>query len=136
MALSIAHVCILTKDLQKTTAFYTEALGMKKKFDFHKEGKWYGCYLEMDDRNFIEVFEDSEASHQKSAFQHLCLESDDLKGAKEKLASYGVETTDIKKGCDETYQIWFKDPNGIDVEIHQYTEKSSQLTGANCEVDW
>ena len=136
MAISIAHVCLLTKDLQKTERFYTQALGMTKMFDFHKEGRHYGYYLKMSERNFIEVFEDTEVEHRTSRFLHLCLETDDIAAAREKLVAAGVEATEISKGCDDTFQIWFKDPNGIDIELHQYTETSSQLTGKNCEVNW
>lgn len=136
MTLSIAHICILTNDLRATESFYTRALGMTKVFNFHKEGKLYGYYLEMSPKNYLEVFEDDGVTHRSSAFLHLCLETDNIEDAKKRINDAGVETTNIEKGCDNTLQIWFKDPNGIDIELHQYTDKSSQLTGLDCEVDW
>jgi len=136
MKLSIAHVCILTKDLIATRRFYLDALGMEVAFEFYKDGDLYGYYLKMSDRNYIEVFKDTEISHGPSRFLHLCLETDDIEAARERMIGAGVTCTEIKKGCDDTFQFWFKDPNGIDVELHQYTATSSQLTGRNCEVDW
>lgn len=137
MKISIAHLCIYTKDLEATRKFYCDGLGMKKVFDFTLKGSLYGFYLEMSKGNFIEVFfADEFDSTPKSAMRHLCLETDDIEEARRTLINAGIESTEIIKGCDNTYQFWFKDPNGIDIEFHQYTPESSQFTGINCEVDW
>ncbi|MBN2343275.1 MAG: VOC family protein [Deltaproteobacteria bacterium] len=137
MKLSIAHLCIHTRDLEATRKFYCAGLGMKKVFDFTLKGSLYGYYLEMAKGNFIEVFiDDGVAPKVSGPMRHLCLETDDIAGAKARLTDAGIETTDIIKGCDNTYQFWFKDPNGIDIELHQYTAESSQFTGTDCEVDW
>ena len=136
MALKLAHVCILTKDLEKTEQFYCGVLGFDKVFEFKKEGSLYGYYLRMCDKNYVEVFLDDEFTHKPSAFLHLCLETDDIDSYIERLKRGGIKTTEKTKGCDNTLQIWFKDPSGIDIELHQYTDKSSQITGVDCEVDW
>ena len=137
MKLSIAHLCIYTKDLEATRRFYCEGLGMKKVFDFTLNGSLYGFYMEMAAGNYIEVFHSNSFSDTNSgAMRHLCLETDNIKNARKRLTDAGIDTTEITKGCDNTYQFWFKDPNGIDIELHQYTDQSSQLTGQNCEVDW
>lgn len=137
MKLSIAHLCIFTRDLEQTEAFYCKGLGMKKVFEFMRKGSLYGFYLEMSEGNFIEVFlSDDFETKTTGPMRHLCLETDDIEAAKEKLTLEGIETTSITKGCDNTYQFWFKDPNGIDIELHQYTDQSSQFTGVSCEVDW
>ena len=137
MKLSLAHICILTRDLEETLRFYRDALGMEKVFDFNKEGELYGYYLKMSDGNYLEVFKDDQVAGKVSGpYLHLCLETDDIEAAKAGLEAAGVTCTDIKKGCDNTYQTWFKDPNGLDIELHMYTDVSSQLTGADCQVDW
>ncbi len=43
---------------------------------------------------------------------------------------------EIKMGCDHSLQFWVVDPNGVDVEFYQYTDKSAQLTRTDIEVDW
>lgn len=137
MKLSIAHVCIFTKDLESTRKFYCDGLGMKKVFDFTYKGSLYGYYLEMSKENYIEVFISRDFEPEITGpLRHLCLETDDIEGAKAKMTDAGIATTDITKGCDNTLQFWFKDPNGIDIELHQYTPESTQFTGFNCEVDW
>ena len=137
MKMSIAHICIYTKDLEATRVFYCDVLGMHKVFDFTLNGVQYGFYLEMSKGNFLEVFRnDNFASENSGNMRHLCIETDDIAGVKTRLVDAGIETTDIVKGCDNTYQFWLKDPSGMDIEFHQYTADSAQLTGANCEVDW
>ena len=136
MTLSIAHLCIKTTDLKETERFYTEALGLTKVFNFTKEGRPVGCYLRISDGNFIEVFEEETAESGSSLIAHLCLETDDIDGMIDRLKEAGVSTTPKKKGCDNTYQTWFQDPNGIDIELHQYTETSTQITGRDVEIDW
>ena len=136
MSLSIAHICIKTPALEKTEQFYTAALGLLKVFDFTKEGKRVGCYLKVTEGQYLEVFEEPVPQSRPSFMAHLCLETDDIDDMIKQLNDFGVETTPKKKGCDHTYQTWFKDPNGIDIELHQYTDKSTQRTGQDVEIDW
>jgi catechol 2,3-dioxygenase-like lactoylglutathione lyase family enzyme len=135
MTISIAHICIRTRDLAKTEAFYTEALGLSKVFDFTKNKRKVGFYLKVSDRSYIEAF-DEDFTPAKSAIAHFCLETDDIDAAKKRLKDFGVSSTEKKLGCDNTWQIWFQDPNGIDIEFHQYTKDSSQMTGKSVEIDW
>ncbi len=136
MTLGIAHVCIHTRDLKATETFFTEALGMTKHFDFTKNGAVRGCYLELSAGAFIEIFEVEDAGRGPAPLAHLCLETDDIDGMKARLEAHGVATTEKKKGCDDTYQIWFKDPNGIDIELHEYTATSAQRIPRDLEMDW
>lgn len=137
MTISMAHLCIKTKNLQKTEDFYCGILGLRRVFDFTKNGKKIGLYMEIADRSYIEAFEEEAApSGTQGAVAHFCLETDDIDGMKKKLEAAGIACSEKKLGCDHTYQIWFQDPNGIDIEFHQYTDKSSQMTGESVEIDW
>lgn len=42
--------------------------------------------------------------------------------------------TDKKMGWDNSWQAWITDPNGIKIELHQYTDKSSQIVGSDCVI--
>jgi len=48
----------------------------------------------------------------------------------------GVPITDKKLGVDETWQAWTADPNGIKIELFQYTPKSAQFVGGDRVADW
>jgi glyoxylase I family protein len=137
MIKSLAHICISAKDLNETEKFYCSILGLKKKFSFIKNGKVSGYYLQINENNFIEVFQGNTIqSEQKPLIGHFCLEVEHIDIEIEKLKSSGVEVTDKKRGCDKSWQIWFKDPNGISIELHEYTNESSQRLGKDCVADF
>ena len=50
------------------------------------------------------------------------------------LIEKGYEVTEKKLGADESWQTWVTDPSGVRIEFHEYTEKSTQITGEDCIV--
>ncbi|MBN2739181.1 MAG: VOC family protein [Spirochaetales bacterium] len=137
MKTALAHVCIKVKNLEETLKFYQDILGFRKVFDFTHKGRLHGFYLEIGQRQFLECFDERSGGNPAiSPLSHICLETDDIDSMKQRLEAHGIEVSEKKLGGDQTYQVWFKDPDGIDIEFHQYTDKSSQFTGEPVEVDW
>jgi len=137
MIKSLAHLCVISKDLNRSQDFYCGALGLKRHFDFFKEGELFGFYLQLAPGQFIEIFKAGpKAEIHTQRIHHFCLEVDDIDALREKLTRHGVEVTPKKLGCDQTWQCWCKDPDGVDFEFQQYTPGSSQTTQADCIVDW
>jgi glyoxylase I family protein len=137
MIKTLAHLCIFGKDLDRSADFYCGALGLKKHFDFFKDGVLFGFYLEVAPGQFIEIFKaDPAAEIRSQRIHHFCLEVENIDAMRDALIKRGVEVTPKKLGCDQTWQCWCKDPDGTEVEFQQYTPRSSQLTKTNCVVDW
>lgn len=133
MIKGIAHICIAAADLAAAEKFYCSGLGLKKGFDFIRDGKIFGFYLKVSERSFIEVFQQAGMPvNENCAIRHLCLEVDDLDQLAQRLAGHGYETTKKCLGADHSWQMWVTDPSGVKIEFHQYTPESSQLTGGNC----
>jgi catechol 2,3-dioxygenase-like lactoylglutathione lyase family enzyme len=125
----IAHLCLVSNDLAATERFYTEALGLKKAFYFLRNGVVIGFYLAVGDDNFIEVFHtDHVPNGESSAIQHFCLEVDSIDEISARVKSAGYEITSKQFGCDRSWQAWLTDPNGVKIELHEYTPESSQVT--------
>ncbi len=134
---SLAHVCIKTTNLDATTDFYCGALGMKKFFDFTRKGKIIGFYMKASNDTFVEVFLAEEVEKPgKQVLNHFCLETDSIESLRKTLIERGYAPGEIKMAVDNTPQFWMKDPNGLDLEFQQYTDKSAQITGQAVEVDW
>ena len=135
---TLAHVCIKSVDLAKTTDFYCGALGMEKLFQFTRQGAVIGFYLRASPGTFIEVFYEKQLPPAQDALtlHHFCLESDDLESLRKTLLERGHAPTEIKLGADHSYQFWIKDPSGVALEFHQYTENSAQRIGQDVEVNW
>ncbi len=133
MIKGLAHVCISAKDLAATERFYVTGLGLKKGFDFIRNGQNIGFYLELGRLGFIEVFKRDEVDAKANGpIQHLCIEVDDIDRLVQQLTAHGYEATPKKLGADQSWQSWTTDPSGVRIEFHQYTALSSQTTGQNC----
>jgi glyoxylase I family protein len=136
MIKSIAHVCIMALDLDKTRRFYGDILELPCRFNFVKDGSVTGYYFQVNESNYIEVFRTADAVIQQSAVAHVCFEVDDIQSLYMRLKETGMEIQAPRLGADHTWQLWCKDPNGIDIEFQEYTDRSLQKTGGDCIVDW
>ena len=132
----VAHVCILAADLGETRDFYARVLGLAVKFEFLRDGRPLGFYLDAGGRTNIEVFERSDVAAPAARIDHLCLEVEDIDAAIAHVRGAGVAITDKKFGVDETWQAWVTDPNGVRIELFQYTERSAQFVGGDRVADW
>ena len=133
----IAHACIFAHDLDETERFYADVFGMERVFSFTRNGKVIGYYLGTGGRTFIEVFEKVEAEFsEKDAINHICLEVNSLDETITHVRGQGVEITDKSIGCDDTWQSWTTDPNGVKLELFEYTDKSAQFVGGNRVAHW
>lgn len=133
----IAHVCIFAHNLDETETFYRDVIGVPKAFTFMRGDKSIGYYLDFGGRSFIEVFQKTESSFAESnQINHICLEAENLDEFIAHVRGKGVEITDKKLGADGTWQAWMKDPNGVKLEIFEYTAQSQQFTGGVCQVNW
>lgn len=131
----LAHVCLLARDLAASEAFYRDALGLPVKFRFDRDGRRIGFYLDAGGRTNIEVFERDEAGP-AGRIDHLCLEVEDITAAVAHLRTSGVSVTDPKLGVDATWQAWTADPDGVRIELFEYTATSAQFVGGDRTADW
>lgn len=128
MITNLAHVCFVVRDLEAAMAFYRDGLGLTPAFDFtNAQGVKYGAYLHIGGRSFIELFqgEPTPPAAQQS-FRHICLEVDDIQATVTALQARGIAVGEITLGSDQSWQAWLKDPDGNDIELHQYTAQSWQ----------
>jgi catechol 2,3-dioxygenase-like lactoylglutathione lyase family enzyme len=137
MIKSLAHVCMQSKDIEKTEAFYCGVLGLQKVFDFTWQGKRNGFYMKTANETFIEVFQIGDVGWtDRQSLHHFCLETDALADLHRDLIARGYEPGPMKLGADRTSQFWMKDPGGFDVEFQEYRADSSHRTGGAVEVNW
>lgn len=134
MVKQLAHLCIFTPDLDRTAEFYVKGLGLTRQFDFVRDGQAFGYYLKLGANTFIEVFK-GEAG-EVGNINHLAIEVESLDEDVARLRSIGAAVEDKKMGADGTWQTWVTDPNGVRIELQEYTDKSLQLRGGTCIADW
>jgi glyoxylase I family protein len=133
----LAHVCIFARDLAETRDFYRDVLGMEIVFNFTRDGAWHGFYLGAGGRSHVEVFLKPEAEYSgRNAINHFCLEVASIEDAVAHIKARGVPVTDRKLACDDTWQAWITDPNGVRIELFEYTPRSAQFAGGDRVADW
>ena len=94
MIRTLAHVCLHSRDLDRSLDFYRGALGLKRHFDFHKDGKLAGFYLQIAPGQFVEIFQTKAGEEtRRQRIHHLCLEGEKMDAVRDALAKPGVAVT-------------------------------------------
>ena len=121
----ILHTMIRVGDLDKSIAFYTEALGMTlmRQRDY-PEGKFTLAFLGYGDEASTAVIElthnwDTASYDLGNGFGHIAIGTEDIVGACERIREYGGEVTrepgSMKHGT--TVIAFAKDPDGYVIEF-------------------
>ncbi len=135
MKAKLAHVCIETIDLEATERFYN-ILGLKRQFEFrNNDDELVGFYLAFDNRTYIEVIKVSQ-SEAPGNIRHFAIEVDSVDEAYDLLKMNNVDVAKKEYASDREWMISCHDPNGIFIELQQYTDESMQLVGGTCPVDY
>jgi len=107
---------------------------MERYFDFEKDGDLFGYYLRVGDGTYIEVFKGEAGT--VGNIHHMALEVDDIDLVIARVRDNGFKIGDKSLGADDSWQAWMEDPNGVKIELHQYTPKSCQIIRRTCIVNW
>lgn len=135
MKTGLAHVCIETDDLDSTERFYA-VLGLKRRFEFrNQKNELVGFYLAFENQTFIEVIKNLDIAGQ-GRIKHFALETDSVDKVHAALQSQGYDASPKELAGDQNWMITCHDPNGIFIEIQQYTKSCMQLIGGTCKVDY
>lgn len=109
---------------------------MRRRFEFrNKNDELVGFYLAFDNETFIEVIKVQRPAADGKV-RHFAIEVDNVDDAYAALSAGGVAVTEKEYAGDRQWMITCHDPNGIFIELQQYTDESMQLVGGTCEVDY
>lgn len=88
--------------------------------------------------SFIELFDQMgvkkrrAATHMDMGYTHFSLEVNDIQAFRQNIIDRSGREyldTDIKRGLDNTLQMWMHDPDGNRFEVMEYTSESYQVVG-------
>jgi lactoylglutathione lyase len=129
MITDLGHAAFAAYDLEASLAFYAK-LGLQESFRLnHPDGSLMLVYLHIGGDRFLELFPrgpepDPDRVH---SFRHICLLTDDIRGAVERLRAQGVAIDrEVTEGLDTNLQAWIRDPDGNAIELMQLSEESPQ----------
>ena len=132
MILRLGHFAIRAKDIEATTAFYREVIGLKEAFRVYQEDgkKPRLIYMYIGPSQFIEIFPDGsggQADNNAVGVKHICIEVDNAAKAQEELRSRGAPIdTELKTGVSGCLQFWTHDPDGNRIEFMELPPESLQ----------
>ena len=142
MIRKLAHLCLVSDQLDAMLDFYTQKLGFEIKFIFRTaSGQMFGAYLSTGDTTFVEIFDrvlkhqvwggnsELEPLKQGKQIDHFCFEVTGLPEHIALLESRGVKIRNVKTAMDHSHQAWTSDPDGNSIEFMEYTAKSWQFLG-------
>ena len=137
MIKALGHICILSNDLKRSRDFYCGVLGLKRHFDFLKDGELFGFYLQVAPGQFVEVFKAGPAAEFRGQrIHHFCLEVDDIDALRDTLIKHGVAVTPKKLGCDQSWQCWCRTRTARTWNFSNTRRRVRSSPGADCLVDW
>lgn len=120
---SLAHVALRAKNLDRTLDFYINKMGFQEIMRLNwKDGSLWLVYLRVTDTQYIELFPDGvgdrAADKEVTGFNHYCLQVEGIEDVVGDLARRGVTITrELREGPDGNRQAWIEDPDGVRIEL-------------------
>jgi glyoxylase I family protein len=119
------HIAIKVADFDKSVKLYADCLGMKQVFKWG-EGDGRGCFMDMGDGNYIELFAGGKlrASPPDSPILHVALRNGDPDAAYKKALDAGAKSqmapTDVTIPGDRPLKIRIAFVVGLDGEVIEF----------------
>src|SRR5277367_1507265 len=114
----IAHAAIRVSDLAKSRDFY-EKLGFEEAFAMDNGGKPTEAFLKINDRQFIELYPQKDAS-QPVGFMHVCFESTDIEELNQEYVARGLAPTAVRKAGAGNMLFTMQGPEKQNIEYTRY----------------
>ncbi len=131
----IGHACFVCSSIEASLDFYCGKLGLKLiGIQDNDQGEPWLYYVRIADGIYLELIpggrgENPNTGWNSLGFNHLCLETDNLKADVERLRSMGVAIDqEPKTSADLNWQAWIHDPDGNKVELMMVDPRSPQAT--------
>jgi catechol 2,3-dioxygenase-like lactoylglutathione lyase family enzyme len=122
--LRLNHFGLYVKNLDESTAFYTEKMGFRKAFTFNDPAGKPVVYLYINRDTFLEMTP-ADAAH-PAGFSHAGIWADDVRATVLSLKEKGVQVEDVHVGSTKAPLANLFDPNGVRLELLSYPPESLQ----------
>lgn len=115
----IAHISLLTDDLQNAASLFTDYLGFGQPYMVERPGKPTMMFVKINDRQYVEFVKDD--NKQLKKYRHTAFEVDNAEAMRLYLQAMGVVVPDAVRDTGFGFKAFFvKDFNGNDVEFVEY----------------
>ena len=110
------HFTVLTKDLEATTAFYVDILGLST--GFRPDLGFPGAWLYAGEQAILHVIGGKSREDLKpGVIDHMAFTATGLPATIEKLTAHGIHHACRQQAGTRLWQVFFFDPNGARIEL-------------------
>lgn len=120
---TLNHIAIYVANLQKSTAFYKDILGLEITPEPFKDGKH--TWFKLGDHSQLHIIEGAKSGNGNDRNSHMCLRTASVKSFIDKLDENHIPYSNAKGEAqsvtvrpDGVQQIYFQDPDGFWIEIN------------------
>ena len=117
MILGMDHFTIVTNQLETTRRFYVDLIGLQEgpRPPFPVDGLW----LYVNGKAILHVISvDTMPNPRRGVLDHMAFSAQGFSSTLDKLDQYDVRYRIVRApGNERTWQVFFKDPNHVDVEL-------------------
>lgn len=113
---SFNHYNITTSDLARARKFYTDVLGLREgeRPPFSRPGAW----MYLGNQPILHISTGRTPKTQRSdAFDHVAFWATDIESTRALLRRHGVYFEEYSVPERELYQLFFRDPDGVEIEL-------------------
>lgn len=110
------HYNITTSDLARARRFYSEVLGLHEgdRPPFSRPGAW----MYLGSQPILHISTGRAPKTQRSdAFDHVAFTATDIEGTRARLRQHGIYFEEYAVPDRELHQLFFRDPDGVEIEL-------------------
>ncbi len=128
------HFNITTTDLARSRSFYEQVLGLRdgERPPFSRPGAW----MYLDSQPILHISTGRAPKTQRSdAFDHVAFWATDLEGTRALLKERGIYFEEYAVPERELHQLFFRDPDGVEIELQFGGEDARAAKAAGAALD-
>jgi catechol 2,3-dioxygenase-like lactoylglutathione lyase family enzyme len=128
------HFNIATADLARSRSFYEQVLGLREgeRPPFSRPGAW----MYLGNQPILHISTGRAPKTQRSdAFDHVAFWATDLQGTRARLKERGIYFEEYAVPERELHQLFFRDPDGVEIELQFGGADARAAKAAGAAVD-
>jgi catechol 2,3-dioxygenase-like lactoylglutathione lyase family enzyme len=131
---ALDHYNVVTSNLEVTRRFYSEVVGLRdgERPPFGRAGAW----MYLGDHPILHISTGRAPTSRKSdAYDHVAFRAYDLEGTRTLLREKGIYFQEFGVPDRDLHQVFFRDPDGAEIELIFSGAEASAAAQAGATVD-
>ena len=131
---ALDHYNICTSDLDRARRFYSDVVGLRdgERPPFGRPGAW----MYLGEQAVVHISTSrTPASRKSDAFDHVAFRAQGLDETRARLRAHGVHFQEFAVPENDLHQVFFRDPDGTEIELIFSGDEARAAAAAGAAVD-